>query len=107
MKKSLKSLPHISLRKGGKLFGFGTSPEADWKIIFSAGLFLAVCMIIFNAYIFIKIDKGDIFTVDALEGGERTLDVRKLEEVVNYYEDRESKYEEIKSSGTSVPDPSI
>ncbi len=107
MRKIFTSIPHISLSKGGKLFGFGTSPETDWKIIFNTGVFLVLCTIIFNAYVFVKIDKGEIFTVNSPEGGSKALDIRKLEEIVSYYKARELEYEEVKSIGTKVPDPSL
>lgn len=107
MKNIFGSIRNVSLRRGGRFLGFGSSPEADWRIIFNVGVFLSICMVLFCAYIFIKIDKGEIFTTEPPTDAERTLDIQKLKETVSHYKDRKAVYEELKNNGTSVPDPSL
>ena len=93
-----------------KLPAFGQSPEGDWKIIFTIAATVAALGIAVNAFIFIKIDKGEIFVVDDLvsEGG-GTLDVAELKETVNYYDKKAESFDAIlkNSSTTPVVDPSL
>lgn len=107
MNKFFKEFNHISLKKDGRILGFGTSPEADWKIIVYSTALLVLCMFAFNIYIFIKIDKGEIFTTERIVESNRTLDVQKLESVVSHYIEQEAEYENVKKSLNTTPDPSI
>src|SRR3989344_1923995 len=58
----------LHLKSHGRFLGFGTSPAADWKIIFFSTAFLAVLIIISSVFLFIKIDKGEIFAVEKSVG---------------------------------------
>jgi hypothetical protein len=99
----------ISFSKSG-IPAFGQSPEGDWRIIFTVAALVALLGIAVNVFIFIKIDKGEIFVVDnlATEGG-NTLDVAELEETVNYYQNKQAVFENLlrSSSTTAVVDPSL
>ena len=106
--------PRISLKKlnwkvEGRLFGFGTSAEADWKIIFISTTALLVCVIILSVFMFIKINKGGIFVVEKLvEQKEKTLDVSLLKETVLYYQNKALEFEKMKiATTTRVIDPSL
>ena len=92
----------------GKLFGFGTSPEADWKIIFTSTLILTVLAVGLSVYIFLKIDKGEIFVVEKQdEQSEKTLDVSLLQETVSYYKNKEIEFNRIKNLVAPSVDPSL
>ena len=90
-----------------RLISFGISSEADWRIIFISAVVLVVLAVFCSALIFIKIDKGDIFSTENL--GEETgavLDIAKLKETVSYYQNKASEFERIVDSGGSSVDPS-
>ena len=76
--------PQTSLKKSGwkvkgRLFGFGTSPEADWKIILISAMMLAVSAVVLSVFMFIKIDKGEIFVIEkSEEEREKALDTSLL-----------------------------
>lgn len=99
----------LDFKKKGSLFGFGTSPQADWKIIFTTGALLVILGILANALIFIKVDKGEIFVVEAPELlGEHGLNLNTLRETVGYYNSKALEFERIKSgTSTGLVDPSI
>lgn len=100
----------INFKKNGRLFGFGSSPEADWKIIFTLFSAIAIIGIALNVFIFLKIDKGEIFAVEDPASGEgRMVDYEKLKSAVDYYQEKERNFRAIQSnaSTTVISDPSI
>ena len=102
------SLNKLHWKIGGRLFGFGTSPETDWKIILVSTLILSVSIIVLSVFIFIKIDKGEIFVVDKPTGeGKENLDTFLLKETVSYYEAKALKFERIKGLVVPAVDPSL
>ena len=90
------------LESGKWLFGLGTSPDADWKIIFVSTIILAVLMIILNVFIFIKIDRQEVVVSDeANKEHQKVLDLSELRETVLYYQNKALEFEKIKNSGAS------
>lgn len=95
-------------KKNGRLIGFGTSPETDWKIIFNTTIVLSVLVIVLNIFIFIKIDKGEIFATEkTLNEQEQALNLVLLNETISYYKDKAIEFERIKNSKQLVADPSL
>lgn len=89
---------------------FGKNPESDWKIVFFSALTLAILTIALNVYVYIKIDKGEIFVVEgAGEGSGNTLNIEKLEETVEYYQSKAANFQRIIRQDASAPvsDPSL
>lgn len=98
----------LNWKGDSQLFNFGTGPEADWKIIFSSIFILIVFVMVWSIFVFIKIDKGEIFVVERSAGEEeKILDASLLKETVSYYQDKALKFERIKKSGVSSVDPSL
>ena len=95
-------------RSARKLSGFGTSPAADWRIILIASSILALLFTAFNVFIFIMIDKGEIFAGETLPEEQVTLDISELRETVRYYQGKALQLETLKkAASTTSPDPSI
>jgi hypothetical protein len=95
-------------RSAGRFFSFGTSPAADWKIILITSAFLALLLTAFNVFIFIMIDKGEIFSGETMPQERATLDIRELRETVRYYQGKALQFENLKrATSTTLPDPSI
>lgn len=94
---------------GGRLFGFGTSPEADWRIILISTIILAVLVLAFSVFLFTKIDKREIFVVEkSEEQREKALDISLLRETVFYYQNKALEFERIKNAtSTEAVDPSL
>jgi|SRR3989344_9072915 len=101
-------LKKLNWKVNGWLFGFGTSSEADWKIIFISTVVLAVLVIVLSVFIFIKINKGEIFVVKkSAEPEKKTLDLSLLRKTVSYYENKALEFERIRSVKTPAVDPSL
>jgi len=98
----------INFRIPSNLFGFGTSPEADWKIIFVSLLVLALLVVGLCAYVFLNVDKQDIFMVGETKvNSEQVLDLVRLKETILYYQEKALQLEKIKRLDSSSVDPSI
>ena len=98
----------FSWKVNGRLFGFGTSPEADWKIIFISTVVLVTMVIVLSIFVFIKIDKGEIFVIERLpDQGEKILNLSLLKETASYYQDKAAEFERIKNSTSPSADPSL
>ena len=88
---------NIEWKKGGRLFGFGTSVRADWKIILTSTLILSILIIILSMYMFIKIDKREVFVVEKpVEMGDKNLSLSVLRDTVFYYQNKALEFERIK-----------
>lgn len=93
---------------GGRLFKLGASPEADWKIIFVSTIVLIVSVVALSVFMFIKIDKGEIFVVQRLAGqGQEALNISILKETVSYYQKKAREFEKIKNEKVGAVDPSL
>ena len=105
--------PQASLKKSGwkvrGRLGFGTSPEADWKIILISTIILTVLVIALNVLIFIKVNTRELFMVEQLEEEKgQTLNALLLRKTVLYYQNKALEFERIKNAGTSTAaDPSL
>ncbi|KND48498.1 MAG: hypothetical protein AB200_02095 [Parcubacteria bacterium C7867-005] len=99
---------NLHLHKNGKLFGFGVSPNADWKAIFVGLILLTFLMAVLGVYMFVKISQGGIFMADKKEPEiQSTLDLITLKKTVRYYENRAKIFEEIKKTKDSTVDPTL
>ena len=96
------------LYKNGRLFGFGVSPNADWKILFNIFLILILLVSFLGIYMFVGVANGDIFVVDKSPVVEaKNLDTNILQSTISYYESRAAKLEALKTNKNLLVDPSI
>jgi len=106
MFKSLTDRIHI--HKNGKLFGFGVSPNDDWKVLSIIFGVLMLAAAIFGVYMFVKIDEGDIFVVEkTVTPPATTLNQALLTGTLQFYKDRAIRFNTIKAVEATVPDPSL
>ena len=90
-----------------RLLKLGESQETDWKIISLSTAVLATLIIVLSIFTFIKIDKGEIFSIKETAGEGGGLDLVSLKETVSYYENKALEFERIKSSKPTGVDPSL
>ncbi len=101
-----KNLTNISTHERVPLFGLGTTPQADWKIIFFSTLLFAVGASIFNVYTFLSLGRNGVEVGD--NAAEQGVDLDKLQVANLYYENKEKEFQTIvKTPGASAIDPSI
>ncbi|MES2214063.1 MAG: hypothetical protein V4465_01560 [Patescibacteria group bacterium] len=98
----------LKLHKNGRLFGFGTSPKADWKVIFIVFILLFILLTAVCVDLFIKVNKGEIFVVQrGVAAPVPTLNTALLDKTVMYYEDRAKTLEDIQANRDATVDPSL
>lgn len=108
MDNPLSPFKKLNWKTNGRLFGFGTSPECDWKIIFISTIILVALVGVLSVYIFMKIDRGEIFVVEKSdEPSEKSLDVSLLKETVLYYKNKALEFKRIKSLVVPSTDSSL
>ncbi len=96
------------LKLNWHFFHWGRSPERDWKIIFTFMTLLLFCSIVFSTFIFIKIDKGEIFLVEQPnEEQNLTVNLEKLKDTISYYNSKALEFGKIKNSKPQYVDPSL
>lgn len=90
-------------------FGWGSSPDADWKVIFLGTLILVTFVSILSLLIFFQVEKGWVFRgTEELISEESTLDIEKLEKTLTYYQGKAAEFQRlISGSATVVVDPSL
>jgi hypothetical protein len=94
--------------KGRRSLSFGTNPEADWKFIFIYTVVIILLVTLFNIVIFIKIDKGEIFTTERpLEEEKGVFNLAGLKNTVSYYQNKGLEFERIKKEKVPTADPSL
>jgi hypothetical protein len=100
------TLGKLSFKREGRFLGIGTSPEADWKIIFFAALIAVVAVAIFSTKMFYVIESGEYATSEDKISG-YTLNTDRLKKIVAHYNDRESRFNQIINIRNAPSDPSI
>ena len=99
-------LPHVNLRKNGRLLGFGSSAKRDWKIIFYASAAVFALFICIGLYMFFIIGRGDVAGTP-MASTEGPVNVDSLTKVTKYYAAKASALQDIEKTKDATPDPSI
>ncbi len=98
----------IHLHKNGRLFGFGVSPNADWKVLFVCMILLLIIVSSLGTYLFVKINNGSLFTVKTqTQSVAPKINTDQLRRTLQYYDERAKTLEDIKKNKVSIPDPSL
>ncbi|MEK7147975.1 MAG: hypothetical protein AAB758_01620 [Patescibacteria group bacterium] len=90
-------------------FKLGKGPESDWRIIFVSIIIFAILVSALNIKLFVKINRGEIFaTGENSPDKVANLNVPKLINTLDYYQNKKAEFEKIKSGGGApVVDPSL
>lgn len=108
MKNTQPSLKKFSLKIYRSLFGFGTNPETDWKIIFVSTVVLIVGVITLSVFVFIKSDKRESLVTNNNDvQSEAQLDTELLRETILYYQDKKVEFERLDGVVAPMTDPSL
>jgi len=97
------------LRKDGRLFGWGASPHADWKVIFVLTVLLVLCVTALNIYVFLEVKNTEkLMILETHVESREALDLDKLGKVVLYYQNKSAEFDRIRTGTSSIiVDPSI
>jgi len=90
----------------GRLLGFGSGADADWRVIFSLFLILMVLSAIYCGAFFLKVMGGG-FGSESKDEGESPIDKNLLHKVAEFYKDKKATIESLKTTKDTAPDPSL
>lgn len=101
----------IDLKRDGRTFGWGASPDSDWKVIFITTMTLALLVGAWDALTYFKVRSGDLAAgVASGESENATLNKESLKRAVEYYQAKEIEFEKLKrgsATTTTATDPSL
>ena len=80
----------------------------DWKFILVGFMVLAIGAVVISFYVFIKVSKGEIFTVAPESNNTRTdVDTDGLERIQNHFQERKIYLDTIRTNPPKRADPSL
>ena len=103
-------------KKSSLYFGFGGKrhqrslihPARDWKIILFIFSITNIIIAIFSAYLFLQINKGEIFLVEPTQTTiADTIDREALTETLLLFEKKTLNLEALKRNRPTLVDPSL
>lgn len=111
----LKNIQHIFKNKNGNWFSSRVSQKKDllnasrdWEIIFSVFIAFILVSALFSVYLFLQINKGEIFTVR--QNGNVSLDTINrtlLEDTLLFFENKQQRFIEMNKNKPRFVDPSL
>ncbi len=104
-----KKLPNIfSKRKKKMMKPILFSPLRFWRRVLFIGASLALLSLSFGVYIFYKISIDDYMNVDESEQASiEPLNRKKLESVLNRYDEKMRRFNEVETTKPLISDPSL
>lgn len=103
-----KLLSHIKHVRSPHLSHELYYPDRDWKIILVSFVCVALALAGLSAYLFLKINSGEIFTTSQERFQEmQILDTQTLKETVSRFEAQKARLMELQTSPVVAPDPSL
>lgn len=83
-------------------------PARDWKIILVVFVCVALALAGLSAYLFLKINSGEIFTTSQEQFQEtQVLDAQTLKNTVARFEAKKARLVELETTPVVAPDPSL
>lgn len=101
-------LSKLKFKKTRKNFGFGSSPEADWKFILIAFMVFVFMVVVACGYFFLRINAGDIFvaTAPTEDVQSSSININSLKSTLDHYKNKAAEFERIKITPETILDPS-
>ncbi len=90
----------------GRFLGWGSGPDADWKVIFPIFTILLIVIAILSFIAFMNVGSG-AFGSDISSTVESPLDKKLLQGNVKYYKEKQNIFESLRTGKETTPDPSI
>jgi hypothetical protein len=100
MKKSIDS----AYKNHGRFLGWGSGPDADWKVMFTTFLILLAVSTLLNVILY-RNAKSSFETGDV--SVELPVDKEELRRTANFYEEKKLDFESVSKTPETISDPSI
>jgi type II secretory pathway component PulC len=82
--------------------------STDWHMLLIIFIIVTIVAVSFSVYLFMQINKGEIFVVKQDESVlSDSIDRTLLKETLSLYEEKSRNFEELKINRPSVVDPSL
>lgn len=86
----------------------GEKAHHDWKYILIFSILATICVIGLGVFVFIKVGKGEIFSVVYKKEEIRSsISEKRISDVIEQFENRRNHLESLKSNPPTSTDPSI
>ena len=96
-------------KKTAPHYGYKDTAQAnrDWLVILAVFIIIALGVIVINARLFIRIDKGELFVTPNTASTivSNTIDETLLDDTLKFFEEKRNRFEELKR--TTPPIPSV
>lgn len=107
IKKILKKLTKLVGGRGVHVGRSITHPSRDWKIILVAFTILNIIMAVFSTFLFLQINKGEIFVVDVpIPSSTNSLNREELQNILSFFEEKKRAFVSLKINKPTLVDPS-
>jgi hypothetical protein len=84
------------------------NPFRDWRLIIIFSSFFVFILAVCSVYTYIGISRGTFYESKEEQGTiARSLDVKKLNEVVVFFEAKKARFEELRTATSSSVDPGV
>jgi cell shape-determining protein MreC len=84
------------------------NPNKHWAILLSLFSFTLICLIIFSLYLLIRIRNDNFLqTAPVKKVDPNSLNEKLFSKVINYFDEKTQKAEELKSTTEVIHDPSL
>ncbi len=95
----------LGYKNHGRLLGWGSGPDADWRVMFSVLLIFILIAVIFSVQNFLNIWSGS-FDAGVSAGKVSTIDKNLLQKEAAYYTDKQTQFNLTLTTKDTTPDPS-
>jgi hypothetical protein len=90
----------------GRLFGWGSGGDADWRVLFIVFLILMLASVSYSSSSFIRVLSGS-FGSDISSSTEMPINKNLIKRTADAYRLKQANFEAVQSVIESTPDPSI
>ncbi len=97
----------LKIKKSFKKKNYRPNPDAYWKFLFFLGFFLTLISLFYGIYFFIQINKESFGTEIPSTGQVELVKKERIDKVLNYFTERESKSTDIFNFPSPIIDPSL
>lgn len=89
----------------GKFLGWGSGPDADWRVMFTTFLVLLFLVVVYSGLAFYQVWQG-VFSAEIVETADSPININLLKRNTEYYKSKQAVFDSILNTPETTPDPS-
>lgn len=103
-----KILRKTSFKRRPQYRTIGEKANHDWKYMVFSFVFFACIIIASGLYMFVKVSKGELFSIETQSKDTlQTIQTKDLDMVIKFFDEKNTRLEKAKNKDIAVPDPSL